>query len=156
MKFDQCQFGLRCALSGLLHMKPTLVATSSQAVASKFLNKRCKRDHQHAQVIGGSRITSPAGRYPVKMACAIVQGAEEQFEWDVRHRSGSWANEAHALEDEDDGLEDLEEGLDRAIEEDTPAGPQPGEGAFEFIHRRVGPMLRCQGTSRFQVEFNKR
>ena len=145
VKFDQCQFGLRCALSGLLHMKPTLVATSSQAVASKFLNKRCKRDHQHAQVIGGSRITSPAGRYPVKMASAIVQGAEEQFEWDVRHRSGLWANEAHALEDGDDGLDDLEEGLDRAIEEDTPAGPQPGEGAFEFIHEESGSDVEVPG-----------
>ena len=32
VKFDQCQLGLRCCATGLLHMKPTRFATSSQTV----------------------------------------------------------------------------------------------------------------------------
>ena len=144
VKFDQCQFGLRCLESGLLHMKPTLVATSSQALVSKFLDKRCKRNHLHAQVIGGSKITSPAGRYPPKMASAIVQGAEEQFEFDVRHRGGSWANEAYALDEVDDDQGDLEDDLDRAIEGEPP-GPQQGEGGFEYIHDESGSDVEVPG-----------
>ena len=40
----------------------------------------CSRDHAHQPVIGGSKITSRAGHYPVALAKAIVRGLEKQFE----------------------------------------------------------------------------
>ena len=54
------------------------------------------------------------------------------------------------------GFDDLEEGLDRAIEEDTPAGPQQGEGAFEFIHEESGSDVEVPGDIQISsVQFNK-
>ena len=135
VKFDQCRFGLRGA-AGLLHQKPTRLATSSQAVISKFLNKRCRRNHVHAHVIGGSKVTSPAGRYPPLMARAIVQAMEEQFEFDV----GRWSatevkyvaadREAFALEEE------LDDEVGQAGE--THARPAAEDGPVEFINDDSG------------------
>jgi hypothetical protein len=138
VKFDQCQLGLRCCATGLLHMKPTRFATSSQTVISRFLNKRCKRNHLHAQVIGGSKITSPAGRYPSAMARAIVQAVEDQFELDYGRRLVEVeepyvmaGNEALALEDELDAEVEAGGGEQHDDAEDG------GQG-FEFIHEDSG------------------
>ena len=66
--FDQCALGLR-----LLHKKPTQIVTSSAAVREALLDKKCSRDHQHQQVIGGSAVTQAAGLYPAALARLLVK-----------------------------------------------------------------------------------
>ena len=129
VKFDQCRFGLRCGAAKLSHQKPTWLATSSQAMISMFVNKRCVRNHLHAQVIGGSKITAPAGRYPSLMARAIVQALEEQFEFDLGRQLVDGvkcsSHEVQALEDE----------LDAAVEAaggDVPHPPDDDQ-AMQFL-----------------------
>ncbi|CAK9096528.1 unnamed protein product [Durusdinium trenchii] len=79
--FDQCAFKLR-SVDGLLHKKPTRIATSSSCIADELQGMVCSRDHAHQPVIGGSKITSRAGHYPVALAKAIVRGLEKQFHVD--------------------------------------------------------------------------
>ena len=79
--FDQCRFGLK-SLSGGLHKKPTMVASSSSEVVSQLDGVRCMRDHTHVPVLGGSKITAHAGIYPHQLARALVVGIEKQFEKD--------------------------------------------------------------------------
>ena len=76
--FDQCAFNLRSA-EGHLHKKATRMASSSEALLQKLSNHRCTKDHYHQHVIGGSRITAPAGVYPQQLAKAMVDAMEEQF-----------------------------------------------------------------------------
>ena len=42
------------------------------------------RDHSHMPVLGGSRITAPAGLYPRALARTLVRGLEAQFEKDFK------------------------------------------------------------------------
>jgi transposase InsO family protein len=80
---DQCRFGL-CNDLGELHKKPTRLATSSQALISLMLNKRCTGDHSHAPVIGGSKVTRPAGHYSLQFAKAVVSGFMMQFDHETK------------------------------------------------------------------------
>ncbi|CAK9107120.1 unnamed protein product [Durusdinium trenchii] len=58
------------------------IATSSSCIADELHGMVCSRDHAHQPVIGGSKITSRAGHYPVALAKAIVRGLEKQFHVD--------------------------------------------------------------------------
>ena len=80
---DQCAFGLRDA-AGNLHKKPTRLVTSMQALVSRLVGMRCDKSHQHAHVMGGSKITKPAGHYPLKLCHEIVAGALDQFDFETR------------------------------------------------------------------------
>ena len=121
--FDQCALGLR-GNSGLLHKKPTQIVTSSAAVREALLDKKCSRDHQHQQVIGGSAVTQAAGLYPAALARLLVKAMEEQFHRDGRRlqpERQALAAEAGGEEDEvidDDGGEGPEEDLDLPSESD--------------------------------------
>jgi len=77
-RFDQCAYGKTSIFGGLIK-KPTLILTDLGPVAERLL-KRCSRDHAHDQVIGGSRVTAPAGHYSRHMCAAIVDGLEEAYE----------------------------------------------------------------------------
>ncbi|CAK9081636.1 unnamed protein product [Durusdinium trenchii] len=79
--FDQCRFGLM-NLAGQLHRKATVVASSSPLVVERLHGMCCRRDHDHAQVIGGSKVTAHAGIYPLALARAFVRGIEDQFDKD--------------------------------------------------------------------------
>ena len=79
---DQCQFGLRNA-DGEFHRKATQIVTSSQCLVSRLLDRRCKGGHVHAPVIGGSKVTSDAGHYPPALAKAIIQGLQDQFNYET-------------------------------------------------------------------------
>ena len=78
---DMCRFGLR-GPAGLLHKKPTRLLTSSQAVLSKMLNKRCTGLHQHEPVMGGSKVTTAAGHYTKEFSRALVEAFEEEFDFE--------------------------------------------------------------------------
>ena len=80
---DQCQFGLK-NVDGDFHRKATQVVTSSQALVSRLLGRRCKGDHKHAPVIGGSKVTRLAGHYPKAFAATIVSALQEQFDYETR------------------------------------------------------------------------
>ena len=95
--FHQCRFGLRSA-SGELHRKATKIATSSSELHGRLHGLKCLRNHTHAHVIGGSRITSAAGLYPRALARTLVQGMEAQFE-----RDHPRAREVLAAEGQDEG-----------------------------------------------------
>ena len=79
---DQCQFGLKNN-DGAFHRKATQLVTSSQSLVSRMLNKRCKGGHVHAPVIGGSKVTRPSGHYPRAFAAAIIQGLQDQFNYET-------------------------------------------------------------------------
>ena len=78
---DMCRFGLR-GPAGLLHKKPTRLLTSSPAVLSKMLNKRCTGLHQHEPVMGGSKVTTAAGHYTKEFSRALVEAFEEEFDFE--------------------------------------------------------------------------
>ena len=74
---DQCQFGLRQWLSKLMklgnfHKKPTCFLATRDSALPVYLNRLCDGTHQHAPVIGGSKITELAGRWPEELGQAIV------------------------------------------------------------------------------------
>jgi hypothetical protein len=93
--FDQCRFRLK-SLRGILHKKPTRIATSSAAVADGLRDCLCPGGHPHDPVIGGSKITSHAGHYPVPLARNIVKSLEKQFH--LQHVHGG---EVHAVDGEE-------------------------------------------------------
>jgi hypothetical protein len=104
--FDQCRFQLR-GPSGLLHKKPTKIATSSEAIARRLDGRRCLRDHEHEHVLGGGKITSAAGLYTKELANEIILGLEEEFEQSQRRAP----HETMAVEEGD-----IEDDLDREID----------------------------------------
>lgn len=80
---DQCYFGLMNE-HGELHRKPTQLVTSSQVLVSKMLGCRCRGGHTHAPVIGGSKVTRPAGHYPRALASAMVSAMQDQFNFETK------------------------------------------------------------------------
>ena len=99
--FDQCAFGLR-SKKGWLHKKPTRVATSSSCVADELRDMKCSKDHDHQPVLGGSRITSNAGHYPIALAKAFIKGLERQFHADHGHCREVLAVDGEEVEPDDD------------------------------------------------------
>ena len=81
---DQCVFGLMNA-SGELHRKATKLVTSSQALVSLMQGHRCDGSHHHAPVIGGSKVSRPAGHYPPALASALVQSFQNQFDFESKN-----------------------------------------------------------------------
>ena len=79
VRIDQCHFGLR-GPGGGLHKKSTSFLTSSQAVADEMNGCRCDGSHPHEPVIGGKRVTEPAGHYPPELAKALVRAIEREFD----------------------------------------------------------------------------
>ena len=65
VRLDQCMVGLRDAVSGYPHFKPTLVLTNCRAVAGK-LSLRCSRDHWHQPLEGlaASKRRTTHSRWP--------------------------------------------------------------------------------------------
>eukprot|EP00435_Cladocopium_sp_Y103_P044136 s2398_g12.t1 len=80
---DQCVFGLMNA-TGELHRKATKLVTSSQALVSLMQGHRCDGQHHHAPIIGGSKVSGPAGHYPPALAAALVQSFQNQFDFESR------------------------------------------------------------------------
>ncbi len=103
-ELDQCRYGLK-SLEGILHKKPTRLATSSPSVADRLHGRRCLHDHDHAPVLGGTKITSRAGHYPSQLARALVVGLEAQFE--AEGKKSFEVNAAETGEHDDDIEEDL-------------------------------------------------
>ena len=68
-RFHQCRYELRGPAGGL-HMKPTLVKTTSPEMA-RVLAKLCARNHTH-EVVQGSA-TQASEEYPAKLALAIAK-----------------------------------------------------------------------------------
>ena len=122
-KFDQCRFNLRSALCNL-HKKATMIATSSPELKDSLDGIRCLRDHLHQPVMGGSKITQPAGHYPKELAQAILRGVEREFDKQFKSQSAHVALAAEA-EDEAD---------DTAVEASGPFGFE-SSGSDEDDHR---------------------
>jgi hypothetical protein len=78
---DMCRFGLRGADGGL-HRKATRLLTSSQALVSELIGKRCTCDHAHSWVLGGSKVTAPAGHYTEDFSDAVVNGFMAQYDFE--------------------------------------------------------------------------
>ena len=57
---------------GLLHKKPTKIATCSEAIARRLDGRRCLRDHEHEHVLGGGKVTSTACLYTKELANEII------------------------------------------------------------------------------------
>ena len=75
IKLDQCEFGLTSVGDDgveKLARKTTGMLTNSPAMGVT-LARRCKKDHEHTQLIGGGRCRK-AQAYPIKFCEAIVEG----------------------------------------------------------------------------------
>ena len=46
---------------------------------------RCDGSHHHAPVIGGSKVSRPAGHYPPALASALVQSFQNQFDFESKN-----------------------------------------------------------------------
>ena len=98
---DQCQFGLKNS-AGVHHRKSTQLLTSAQALVSKMMGHRCNGEHPHAPVIGGSKVTRPAGHYPRAFAAAIITAMQDQFNFEtnlLHHKSSQGGYEVLAVEE---------------------------------------------------------
>ena len=109
--FDQCRFGLK-SLNGNLHKKATRVATSSLGVAEEIRDCVCQGGHLHDHVIGGAKVTSRAGHYPIALARAFVKGMERQF-----HVDHAQSREVLAVDGQEVEAEDLDIAVDPAQSE---------------------------------------
>ena len=78
---DMCRFGLK-GHGGELHKKAPRFLTSSQALVSAFLERRCRGDRKHAWVMGGSKITSVAGHYTPEFSDAVVEAFMTQYDFE--------------------------------------------------------------------------
>ena len=83
IKLDQCEFGLTSVGDDGVEKparKTTGMLTNSPAIRLT-LARRCKKDHEHTQLIGGGRCRK-AQAYPIKLCEAIVEGGILQKRWD--------------------------------------------------------------------------
>ena len=62
------------------HRKPTKPVSSSQALISRIMGMGCKGRPEHVAVMGGAKVTRPAGRYTQSFATAMVSGLTDQFD----------------------------------------------------------------------------
>ena len=74
LRVDQCALGLRCPKTKMPVLKPTRLATSSNALAQALRHFRCDHKHEHAHLVGkfrGRNLTSYAESYPAKFCRAV-------------------------------------------------------------------------------------
>ena len=108
MEADQCQFGLRVRAEEALNKKPTRFMVNSEAIANK-LRRRCNGEHPHQPLTNGR--AKAAEEYPPALCKAIVQGAQEHMK-----------SQLVLVEDDQDQEEDIEDALDREMEDENEPG----------------------------------
>ena len=123
---DMCRFGLRGADGGL-HRKATRLLTSSQALVSELIGKRCTGDHAHSWVLGGSKVTAPAGHYTEDFSDAVVNGFMAQYDFEQAPAEtyvleNVQVSEAFAAESSAAELEEADVGMesDGSVEDTKP------------------------------------
>ena len=75
---DQCEFGLKDAITGLPHKKPTGILTASQGI-KHHLNRECSGDHERQPLEGGNR-TKKAQDWPPELCHALLSGLQDELE----------------------------------------------------------------------------
>ena len=157
---DQCQYGLRHPVNGMPLRKRTRL--HGQARVLKYLQKRCKGDHEHHPIEGSFKgkdgkwqsLSTWAGGYPASLCRAMVKGAEEflrsgEAYVEDPHEEDTVPDDLDSQEgiDEEKGLEEL---LDEEIRDVDPADeeavedehrhpvPEEVKKAVEFTHRQLG------------------
>jgi len=143
-KFDQCRFGLKSATGGV-HRKRTIVVTNSREIYEELDGKMCQGGHDHTWVIGGKKISVPAGHYTRKMAKAVLRGAERTFEIQfgdpfmphkhMSNMSHEVTHEAMAGEMEDD-----ETDLPERMDDDTDSDDENVEGFPDHENSKTDPI----------------
>ncbi len=91
-----CEFGMVTSAGGggqASAKKPTRFMSSSPAIL-EALSRRCRGDHAHAPLLGGTR-AKDAAVYPPGLCSAIAQGAAEQLRRDDRARSTGGLHALH-------------------------------------------------------------
>ena len=136
-----CTFNLRNA-EGMLHRKATRLLTSMQAVISMMLNHRCLKDHQHAPVIGGSRITHAAGHYTSEFSDALIRAFMNQYDFENRWSGDvdddeSAQHEALVGEKNDDDEVDSDGSFDLPEDEKLVISPAVKSAVFR-LHVNTG------------------
>ena len=144
VKFDQCQLGLRCCATGLLHMKRCYVFSEGDfKVFEQTL---------HAQPLacaGDWREQNHFPRGEVPVSYGTVQAVEEPFELDYGKRLVDEpyvlaGNEALALEYDLDAEVDMD---GEPHDDDAAVGGQ----SFEFIHDDSGSDVEVPDPPRVSV-----
>ena len=157
---DQCQYGLKHPVNQVPLRKRTRIQGQERVL--KYLQKRCKGDHEHHPIEGSFKgedgkwhsLSAWAGGYPAGLCRAMVKGAEEflrsgEAYVEDPHEGDTVPDELDGQEgiDEEKGLEELLEeeykDVDPAEEEEVDAEhrhPVPVEvqKAVEFAHRQLG------------------
>ena len=105
---NMCRFGMTSTFqdgSPGLVFKPTQFATNSEQIA-RALDKKCLRDHAHAELVGGR--AAAAQVYPPALCKAIILGMKAQVKedesWMNKDRGGD--SDMMHLEIDDSDLED--------------------------------------------------
>ena len=120
VQMDQCMTGL-VGPGGGPHRKRTWILTSSEEVAKELSKFQCDGNHDHEHVIGGKKVTEPAGHYTPRMAGAIVKGFEKQREKDFAK-----VNEACVVQEIEEMGEEANAGRDEmAAMAASPEGEEP-------------------------------
>ena len=148
---DQCYFGLMNE-RGELHRKATQLVTSSQVLVSKMLGCRCRGGHAHAPVIGGAKVTRPAGHYPRALASAMVSAMQDQFDFETKSLYvPDEPYEAMAVEEMDDQAYALDSAAPWQSSDDEVAAGFEGDDEKLKISSGVRQMVfRLHGTSFWQ------
>ena len=109
-------------------------------MVSTFLGKFCKGQgakHFHVPVVGGSKVTTKSGHYPMQLAKAIMQATERQFDYET---SCSWRaarNEMHEVNAVDGDLEDDGAGVDFHMEASDDEEVKAEQGESKMIISKV-------------------
>ena len=103
IRADLCQFGM--AVKGKPNKKPTDFMLNGKEMARR-LERRCKGEHEHQQLMGG--LAKLAEKYPLKLCQAMIKGAEE----DLAEALWTFATQT----EEEDESADLMDALDEEVE----------------------------------------
>lgn len=139
---DMCAYGMK--VKNAPNRKPTMWITNSWDIARE-LQRRCTRDHQHEALMGGKAVLAQI--YPEGLCKAIVRGLKRHLrrkneagrpypeemqevfvgDEDIAAENGSEAGEEEAPRDED-----LEDALDREVEDlEDPRSDRPRRDQVE-------------------------
>ena len=83
VRIDQCAMGLRDIDNGLLHKKPTGIATDSTGIQEEFKGKVCDGLHEHQPLEGsnsGGPRTKQAARWTPTFCRCVIRGIQKDLQ----------------------------------------------------------------------------
>jgi hypothetical protein len=151
-----CEFGMQTSAEGggrASAKKPTRFMSSSPAVL-EALSRKCRGDHNHAPLLGGTRAREAAVYLP-DLCKAITQGAAEQLRRDVRARSSRGLHALHGCRNPRPRATEVhcEEVSGRVKDEDEEAAAWPVKEVYDEITGAALPPELVRQARAEEVKF---